>query len=358
MAYQFVLANEDGNALPGANLAWGRRLIFQDNRPTEARLSLSLQGVAAGEFFDALRNGIPQLAVYEDGTLRFWGHWHTSDGSSGVGEQSSVNLLFRDAYGELGRRYVRSADVAAGNADFNATDAGAILSQLITNTNTLSDTTLRVGSIATTVARDRSYEIGKQIGEAGIELTELIGGFDFRVDPLDPSKESGKTGELVILVNRGSLREAAKFEYGEQTLANLRGYTFSTQRPTNRVIGIGGGEPAIRAEKSDANSESTFRSQQATISGLDVSEQATLDSKASVALRPYPLWVTTIHPDPKLAPQFPTDLDIGDTVPVNIRDGSLEISQQQRVIRAELGIGDSDEVEDYVIGFDSEGNLV
>lgn len=348
----FVLCDSAGRALPGSHRGRGRRIIDALNRPVEAKLTLSVEDEATEHFLAALRNGIPQLRVYEDGELTFSGHWWPQDGGGTTAEQSYLNLTFKDAYAELERRFVR-ADVT-----FNSTDAGQILSSLIATTNDLSDTTLRIGSIATTVARDRTYEAGKQIAEAGIQLTEVIGGFDFRVDPLDPTEEDGDTGELVILAGRGALREAAKFEFGPETLANLRGYNFTTQRPSNRVLAIGGGEPAIRSEVALEGSEAIFRSQQQSTADLDVTEQATLNAKAGDALRANPLWAVQIQPDPALAPVAGTDFDVGDTVPVNIRHGKLEIAHLARVTRIERGIGDSDEIEDYVVGFDTEGEVV
>lgn len=347
--YAFVLADAEGNALPGSHVGRGRRLVYALNRPVEALITFSLADVAGGAVIEALRSGLPQLRVYRDGELEFSGHWHPQNGGSGTSEQSYLNLTFKDAFAELEQRYVRTVTA------FSLTDAGEILGALVDDTNALSDTTLRVGSIEATADRDRVYEEGKQIAEAGIELTEVLGGFDFEVTPLDPNDEAGATGELVIVGHKGSLQEEAKFEFGPETLANLRGYTFTTERPINRAIAYGGGEPASRSEVSIPASEAAFRTQMAVTSETDVSEQASLDAKAADILRENPVWTFQIEPDPLKAPAFFDAFGLGDTVPVNIRDGELEFSNQSRVTRAELGIGDSGEIEDYVIGFETEG---
>ena len=353
MDFAFVLCDHTGKPLPGSHLGQRRRLVYALNRAVEAQLTYSAQDEATGRTRDALRNGIPQLKVYRDGDLDLTGHWHPMRLQGSADEQSTMDLVFRDAYGELAYRYLR-ADI-----QFVAEDVGQMIVALIGTTNALSDTTLRVDSVETTIARDQTFEAGKNHSEAGIQLTELDGGPDFECIPLDPQeRDDGVTGALRIVRSLGQERSTAKFEFGPETLANLKGYESTVQRPVNRVLGIGSGEPPLRSEPNDAASEALYRSQMKFVANSDLTTQQVLADKTAAELRPSPSWITQITPDPAMAPMFGTDFQMGDTVPVNIRDGEIELSLMARVVRVEIGLGDSNEIQDYIVGFDTEGENV
>lgn len=343
--WSWVLCDEDGNALPGASVGRGRRLIFEENQESEARMTFSLQDVAAEQLFNTFRNGIPQLRVYRDGTLVFSGLWTPQNGGSSADGQSYVNCIFKDAYHRLRSRYMRV------ETTFTSQDSGAILKSVVDTTNTLSDTTIRTATAPATETRTRTYEIGKQLGEIGDELTTVLDGFDWYPTYLDPTTQSGKTMQLNILANRGSNREDVRFEFGETTLANINSYMFTSTLPVTRAIGLGN---VITSEKSSSPAESVYGTYMTVVSATDVAEQATLDDKAQDAIRESVAHVSDITVDPNLAPTYWDDFEIGDTVRVGIDDGAMQLDLSPRINSVEIGLDDSDNVEDMTIGFDSE----
>lgn len=353
--FAWVLCNGQGEPLPGAHLARGRRLIFGRNAEAEARLTVGLADRAAIELFAALRNGIPQLRVYMGQALVFSGLWTPMSGGHSVGEQSFVNLVFKDAASVLRHR------LTAASVTYTATDAGLIAKALIDTTNSAHGPT----SIATnaawveaTKARDRTYE-HKNIGEALVELTEVAGGFDWSPTFLDPRDNGGATMRFNVAAALGDDRPDAIFEFGAGTIENLTGYTFTTGLPVNRARAIGaqtGTPPApLTSEQADTASESVYGTYMQAVAATDVSEAATLADKATDALRPSPAHVTAFNPDPAKAPLPWERFWIGDTVRLNIDDGAMQEQASPRVQSIEVGFDESDNVQDVVVGIDPEG---
>ena len=345
---QWVLCGPTGEPLPGAHVARGRRLTFSRNGEAEAILTLSLHDEACIRLFEALGNGIPQLRVYRNGTLVFSGLWTPMNGQSQTGQETNVNLVFRDAFSILRNR------LTDATVTYTATDAGAIAKALIDTTNsTHGDTTILTNSswVETTKARDRTYE-HKNIAEAIVELTEVLDGFDWYPVYLDPRDNAGKTMEFHVVASMGDDQDDARFEYGDGTLSNCVGYSFSTGLPINRARAIG---DAATSEKADTTSEAIYGTYMEQVSATDVTETATLDDKAQDALRPSPAHVTDFMPDPTLAPQPWDDFWIGDTVRWNVDDGAMQQQSSPVVQSIEIGLDDSDNVENLKIGIDPEG---
>lgn len=351
---QWVLCGPTGEPLPGAHVSRGRRLVGVRNDAREARLTLSLEDIACIKVFEALNTGIPQLRVYRDnGDLEFSGLWTPMSGASEAGQETYVNMVFRDAFTMLRHR------LTAATVTYTATDAGLIAKALIDYTNTThGDTTIATDTswVQLSKTRDRAYE-HKTIGEAIVELTEVLDGFDWYPVYLDPRVSAGKTMEFHVAATLGADQPAARFEYGEGTLANCVGYGFTTSLPINRARALGAdnaGTPFV-SEKADATSEATYRTYMQTVSASDVAETATLDDKAQDALRPSPAHVTDFTPDPALAPLPFDDFWLGDTVRWNVDDGAMQEQTSPRVQTIELGYDESDNLEDLKVGIDPEG---
>lgn len=354
--WSWVLCSHEGEPLPGAHVARGRRLIAARNQATTALLTLSLQDQAATELFAALRNGIPQLRVYKDDTLVCSGLWTPMNGASAAGEQSHVNLVFKDAFAAVLAPMPDIGRFTDATVTYTAEDAGAIARDLIDTTNTdHGDTTIETSAswVQATKDRDRAYG-HKNVAEAIVELTEVLDGFDWYPTYLDPRENDGKTMRFNIVASQGEDKEAARFEFGDGTLANCTGYQFTTALPVNHARALGAdnaGTPFV-GEKTDATSMALYGTYMLRVSASDVNETATLEDKAQDALRPTVVQVTEFSGDPALCPQPWDDFWIGDTVRCNIDDGAVQEQTSPRVQTIEVGLDDSDNIDDLKVGID------
>lgn len=282
-------------------------------------------------------------------------------GMSGAGQadgENHVNLIFRDAFSVLRSRFT------ATSVTYTAQDAGQIARQLIDATHTAhGDTTIATDSawIEATKPRDRTYE-SKQAAEAIIELTEVLGGFDWYPTYLDPRENAGKTMRFNVAASIGVDTPNAKFEYGDGTLFNCKAYQFTAALPVNRARGIGaqnsGAGTSLVSEKTDQASIDRYRTYMQIVSATDVSEQATLDDKTADALRPGIGLVTqfTAEPGAENCPLPWRDFNLGDTIRWNVDDGAMQEQTSPRVQTLEVGLDDSDNIEDLVIGIDPEAS--
>jgi hypothetical protein len=317
----FALADEDGRSLSDVRAAVS--LTFVRNAPATVSFTLDLEESASGDLVATLRNGIPKLRAYRDGTLVFSGQWSPMEEESGGGEQQTADLraTFRSPFDVLTRRFT------AQTVTFTADDAGDIARALITTANAAATTGLGLGTTVATQTRDRTYE-HKQVAEAIVELSAVDGGFDFVERFVD---EGQVLAEFDVVAHQGEDQVDAVFEHGPGTLANVVRVTRRWLPPINRarVLGEGG----IYGEKSSAASIAIYGEwwppSIPTASG--VVEQATLDDKAIGLLRPVPLEIVEFEPDPVLAPQPWDDYWLGDTVPIRSRIGSLAFEASARI---------------------------
>lgn len=290
---------------------------------------------AAAELFAALPNGIPQARYYRDGTLRFSGLWCPQRETAGE-DDSLVEAEFRSPFARLERRFLEAETVYTGQ------DAGlGIAWDLIADQNALSATGLIQGDIDATVNRDRTYEAGKQVAEAVVQLTEVDGGFDFIETFLDPTVSGGALAEFNVHAALGSDRtDTVRFEYGPGTLANCLSVERTIELPVNRVVVIGG-EGTVPAVAQDAASIAIYGRYMAVEQHSDVTIQSTLQEKADGLLQPDPIEVVTFEPDPATAPQPFDDYDVGDTAGFLARDGALQIDAAQRIDAFEIDIDEN-----------------
>lgn len=326
----FLLARPNGDNLIELRTARGRQLNFKRNGVPEANMSIAHEDTAAGILFDVLRNeGIPRLKGYRtnrDGSqqLRFAGYLAPFEET--LDESSNIALTFRGAFGRLVGDGEGSGRFTTDFVTYIA-DAGQIGVNLINAY--ASNAGLVVGTIEATKTRERTYEFAN-VGQAIIDLTTPLDGFDFEVAPLDGGSDYGTFN---VYARQGS-EVAATFEYGEDTLANVRSVRRTTMHPINvtRVLGADG----LVGEDADATSRAKYGDCWRQISATDVREQSILDDKAYALLRPNPIEVVQFTPDPALAPLPWDDYWIGDTVGFNGRRAAFLTSQRTRV--NEIGI--------------------
>jgi hypothetical protein len=339
--WSFLLADHAGSNLAELSTATGRSLTFTRNGVAEARMTISHDDEAAALLLNELVNGTPLLRAYRDGVLRF--HGYLAPFSEDLEEDTKLNLVFRDPMGRLlGDGQARGRFVSA---TFSGTDAGQIAVALIAAAQAGGTAGIATGSIETTKTRDRTYE-NANAGEAIIALTQVLDGFDFDVTPIEYT--AGIIGQFNVYASQGTSQPDARFEYGPDTLRNVRKVTRQMQPPINvaRVLGSNG----LSAVKTDATSISVHGPWESQESLADVSEQATLNDRAQAMLRPNWVRVVSFTPEPVLAPAPWDDYWLGDTVSFYGWRGAFEESTTSRISKITVVIDDegneSSEVED------------
>jgi hypothetical protein len=331
-SWAFLLANQSGNAVAELATGAGRSLTFTRNAYPEATVTISHDDDAASKFFDTLSNGIPTLRAYRDGVLRF--HGELAPFTEALEETATISLVFRGPFARLiGYGQSRGRFTAASRI-FTATDAGQIAKTLIDEATGSGVAT--TGTIGASKTRDRTYQYAN-VGEAIVNLTRVLDGFDFEVTPIEYT--SGNIGQFNVYASQGSDRSSTVlFQYGPETVANVREVTRQTEPPINyaRVIGTNG----RFAVKSDAASIAKYGYWTVQESLSDVAEQATLDDKAQALLRPDPIKVVAFTPDPTLAPLPWDDYWLGDTVSFFGRRGAFVEDVTARINKITVVIDD------------------
>jgi hypothetical protein len=226
--WSFDACDGSGNTLTPLTTNQGTSITYTRNGVPECSLSLDHDGDdgECAAILTAMVNGtgggMPTLKGYRvgaDGTkvLRFNGYLAAVSEESGT-EASSATFTFRGPFGRyLGNgqdtgRFVPFSQTL-GVDIFLATDAGQIAKALL---DLSTGTGLVTGTIEATKNRDRTY-VYANIGQAIIDLTNVLDGFDFDVAPTN----GGSTlGIFNVYAKQGVDRPAAKFEYGEKTLGN------------------------------------------------------------------------------------------------------------------------------------------
>lgn len=314
-------------------------LTFTRNTAPEIRFGCPVEAVEATEVITILPNGLPRVKAYRDGTLRLYAEWSPMEESAeetDAGITDQLQGTFRGSGAGLEARYT------AASVTFTGIDAGTIAWNLINTANGESHTGIIQGTIATTVNRDRTYE-HKQVLEAIDQLTGVDNGFDYEITP---TEVDGATvlGKFNVYASQGSDKSGVLvFDFGADTAGTLQAVRRTWQLPVNKVRVLG--EDGLTGTATNATSVTKYRQRMTVESVLDISEQATLNARATALLRPNPIEVVEFTPDPAVAPQPWTDYWLGDRVTVRSRHGSLAFERTVRINQIEVEI-------------DAEGNEV
>jgi len=324
--WTWLLADAAGNALCELTTAAGKQIVFKRNTLSEATCTISHEDEAASLLWTALMNtGVPTLRCYRRGANdtiavdRFNGY--LAPFAEDAEEQATLSLVFRSPFGRLiGDGSTSGRFLVPELAPFVAVDAGQIAKALIDAANADSFTGLATtGAIIPSKIRNRTYPLGQNIGQAVINLTNVLDGFDFVETPVDGG---GTTlAALSIAPSMGVDRPDVRFEYGADTLANVRKVSRTVAPPVNVAMVIGAN--GLTSVKTDEASIAVYGKWPTLISQTDVTEQATLDDKAWALLRPKPTRVIQFTPDPALAPLPWDDYVLGDTCRFFARRGAL-----------------------------------
>lgn len=239
------------------------------------------------------RNGTPLLTAQINYTLP---RAATEEQTYRV-EAVGVLDLFRN-------RYLTSA------LSYTATDAGQIAWGAITQTQNETNGSLGVtqGNIETTIARNRNYPQDKNIRDLLIELSEVIGGFDFNFT-WDKKfnifeKQGGKKNGLVFQYP-GNILEITQPRDGTQMINQVLGR------------GNGNGEVQFNTTRNDLGSQGKYTLRQHIMDRPDISELETLEEHADEMNRIFsqPVKVPSILLDGNQKPAL-GKYWIGDTINV------------------------------------------
>lgn len=201
-------------------------------------------------------------------------------------------------------------------------------------------------------ARDRTYAGQTSIGSAITDLAAVIGGFDLDVRPAGDT--DGIDYLRVWFPSRGVGRTDTPLVYGASVGSFTRTVNSGDYANYQRVIGDNGGTgPQLFAEAWNADANDVGR----IPIGLwmdgenasDVNQSATLQQKAAGDLASsgvlVPSYTLTLRPG-WFRPGFP---NIGDTVPLVLRTGRLDVSATVRVLGLAFDISDDGAGEDVAL---------
>lgn len=223
------------------------------------------------------------------------------------GDQRKVDIIAVGWFDLLGARKLNTAQ------SFTAEDAGQIAWGLIDYTQNLTngDIGITLGSIGTSVDRDRNYESEKNIKDAIIQLSEVQNGFDFEV--------TWDKKFNVYYPKIGTLRNNVILKYP----GNIRALNFTRDGlgMANQVTarGSGTGEDAFKITVDDLVGQGSYTLRQKTVDFSDVSQEDTLTEHANEELTFATKFtdIPDVTLDPKTAPEFGS-YGIGDELPIRV----------------------------------------
>lgn len=259
-----------------------------------------------------------EVQIYRDTTLVWAGEQAHVTGSLDGREELITITCF--SYLEMfNQRYTDAID------EYLGVDAGEIAWQLIDDSQNLTDGDLGIteGTIQTTQNRDRTY-YNQNIMEAIINLSNVIGGFDFEISD---------TKVFNIYEKKGTDRSSTVvFEYGNNMAAGTIESDFTTPINEAIVLGEGFGATQLRTTSVDVASRSAHQLRQGRYIDTEVSEEATLDEKGEEIIRKHkqPILNVTFKQVETTQPAFGT-IELGDYVRVIIDKGIWDIDNTFRV---------------------------
>lgn len=346
-SWTWFLCDASGANLAELTTASGKTLTYTRNTYAEAACVISHEDDAAALVLNAVANtGMPTLQGYRKGPndtagmLQFNGV--LAPFTEACEETSLLSLVFRSPFSVLlgdgsGRgRFAPPPPAAA--LSYTTQDAGAIAKSLIDTANTDGFTGLATtGAIATTKTRTRAYPVGTNLGQAVIDLTNVLDGFDFTETFVAGGTTLAQFGVVAAI---GVDNPASRFEYGPGTLANCRNMGRTTEPPANSILVIGGN--GLTSTYSDAASVAKYGKWYAKAEYVDVTEQVTLDDKAKALCRPNPVKTLTLTPELGVdsCPKPFDDWDLGDTVRLFARRSALSENASVRLNAFTIAISD------------------
>jgi len=223
---------------------------------------------------------------------------------------------------------------------YDQIDAGQIAWDLINDTQNDSSghggLGITAGTIATTMKRDRTY-YNQNIGEAIVNLANVISGFDFEITNdkkfnVYPVKGTDKSEDVIFELGMNVKEMDIKEDF---------------VNPANRAIILGEATDETDLQRVEMENEDfmhTYGLRESLLSEMDIVDLATLEDRGDALLRKYqlPLMTLTMNILESSAPNV-TDFALGDLIRVVAQKGFYDINKDYRVFGYEVSLGDKNE---------------
>ena len=208
-------------------------------------------------------------------------------------------------------------------------DQGEMAEDMIDTTNADDPTKITTGTIVPTFDRIRKYYT-QNIGEAIINLANVMSGFDFEVTDLgvfnaDSIIGTDKTDDVI-------------FRYGHnvKNVEIIQDFT----NPVNRALVLGEAvdeDTLQRIERNDSGLQTTYGLREGRLQEMDVSSVSTLEDKGDAAIRKYGLALLKIEFEliKNITPSI-DEFTVGDGIRLIIQSGRHNIDEQYRVFEWEV----------------------
>lgn len=196
------------------------------------------------------------------------------------------------------------------------------------------------------VYRDRNYPGQSNIGQAIDDLAHVIGGFDYDVRP-DPA---GVTADhfRIFYPQQGVTRTTPQLVYGSTVASLTRSVNSADYGNYWRVLGNNGSDDPLAAQFYAEAWNADAANGVAGAVGMwmnaenasDVTVQATLNEQAAGDLNLYGVLIPSYSLALRPGAYTWTNPNMGDTVPLVIQKGRLNVNTTIRVVGIEYDIGD------------------
>jgi hypothetical protein len=354
--WRIVLCDHDGTNLGELTQATDRKITFPLNRPPTVGFTAKVDDPLAQYL---TRDDLTLVKVYLDvpnsaagPVLMFCGPIISHDKARTAGGGTIAVLASGPAW-RLAKRVIGTnitgctltPDVGAGTGD--------LVRQIIGTLNTgagdpywctRGDTNIRVP--AGPIAAGNPYTVGpwyyRPVLEAINEMSGVLDGFDWRVDPTEPTADGLgiQLGTLAVADAFGINRPDAVFEFGAGR-ANVAEYHELGDATTlaTWVWNLPPGFPGAATQPVvESNSDSTGRGlyEELVTCDLTVNEMRQALADEQVALRQTPRITYRIIPTPDLGdgsvPRYPMDFDIGDILPFRVTETFPAVDSATRAV--------------------------
>ena len=358
-----------GTATPAstgiAELVGARSRKLETKANGAATLTFTMDGRdPACAYIEELTTDVLAWRAGDDGVDHLMGRTIVAQSEDQVADYHTVNVTCHDYFAPLARRYL----TAPADLIYTQTDQDDIVADLLSrtvNAHAADGTSLAPGShLPLAVAlvnpdgtprgksgilRDRTYSGGSSIGQLISDLSAVIGAtpgttaFDFDVHPT-----TGGADQLRIFYGaQGVGRSDIVLAYGATVSGFTRSITSADYGNYQRWIGdnqgAGEGAPQMIAEawSPDANNVGAvpIGLWMSTANASDVSDPNTLSQQvhgalvdSSLLIPSYSLTMTPGAPIPNM----------GDTVPLVLKTGRLDVTTTVRVVGITYDISDDD----------------
>lgn len=274
---------------------------------------------------------IYSVYIYRDTHLIWAGEQAIRQGSLTDSGNNWVQITCFDWFEQWFSRYTDAEET------FTGIDAGQIAWSLIETAQVETDGDYGVieGTIGATQNRDRTY-YNQNIGEAIVNLSNVINGFDFEIN-------TSKVFNVASIIGVDRSNEIV-LEYGTNVRSMRITEDFS--KPVNRAIVLGDSgvlaEP-LRVEREDLTSQGIYRIREDAINEMMVTETETLEEKGDALLRKYeePLYKISMDIVRSTTPTI-DDFSLGDVITIRVKTGMYNINERFRVYGWELSYDQND----------------